>query len=159
CTIVYDFIPLAESRYLPTPGARRGYLSNLTWLKHYHTFFPISRATGRELRELLHVSASRVDAIGAGLRRTVSAFTPSPGRPLRCRFRPGRYFLVVGGADPRKNVETVIAAHNRLPARDSLGLLIVGNYSGADRERLQRLFVEQGGTPRQFEFLRDISDE
>ncbi|HYT91637.1 MAG TPA: glycosyltransferase [Gemmataceae bacterium] len=160
-TVVYDFIPLAESRYLPTPAARRGYLNNLAWLKHYHTFFPISHATGRELRELLRVPAHRVEVIGAGLRQTFRSFTPAPDRPPRCRFLPGRYFLVVGGADPRKNIEVVIAAYGRLPllTRNELGLLVVGNYGEGERERLTRLFVEQGGTPRQIEFLRDITDE
>src|ERR1700738_3494976 len=33
CTVVYDFIPLEERRYLPTPVAQRQYLGALAWLK------------------------------------------------------------------------------------------------------------------------------
>jgi glycosyltransferase involved in cell wall biosynthesis len=161
CTVVYDFIPLAEPRYLPTPAARRRYLNSLAWLKHSRLFFPISQATGRELRELLHVPADTVEVTGAGLRQVFAQFRAAGTRQPGCRFTPGAYFLVVGGADPRKNVETILVAYGRLPlpVRARLGLVVVGNYDAAERERLGRQFVERGGVPRQLEFLSDISDE
>jgi glycosyltransferase involved in cell wall biosynthesis len=163
CAVVYDFIPLSEERYLPDAGHRRGYLSRLTWLKHYHTFYPISRATAGELGELLGVAPERVAVTGASLRDAFTRFTPAAaaGREPPCRFYPRHYYLLVGGPDARKNVETALLAYCRLAARRhcGAGMVVVGNYDLTCRDRLTRLFVEHGGCASRLEFLHDRTDD
>jgi glycosyltransferase involved in cell wall biosynthesis len=163
CAVVYDFIPLSEQRYLPDAGLRRGYLSRLAWLKHYQTFSPISRSTARGLGALLGVPPQSVEVTGASLRTVFAQFTPAAaaGRGPRCRFFPRHYFLIVGGPDPRKNVEAALLAHCRLLGRRhcGVGMVVVGNYDGACRDRLARLFVEHGGCAAQLEFLHDLTDD
>src|SRR5262249_23118135 len=132
CSIIYDFIPLDEPRYLPTPDLRWGYLGNLFWLKYYDLFCPISEYSGRRLREVLGTADEQIEVTGASVRAEFGRFDPGTVEltRLRCSFHPRSYFLVVGGEDQRKNLEAAVRAHCALIARTErkTGLVVVGHY-------------------------------
>jgi glycosyltransferase involved in cell wall biosynthesis len=160
CSIVYDFIPLEEERYLPTPALRWGYLGNLFWLKYYDLYCPISAYTGRRLREVLGAPADSIEVTGAGVRGDFYRFDPAEQPRLCCTFHPRCYFLVVGGEDQRKNLDCALRAHCALLARTGrqTGLVVVGHYSAGYRDRARELFRGHGGADHLLEFVSGVSD-
>jgi glycosyltransferase involved in cell wall biosynthesis len=162
-TVIYDFIPLVEPQYLAAPAARRGYYSNLAWLKYYHAFYPISQYSADALRDVVRAAPGRVAVTGACLRETFVRFEAPPldAAAPRCAFFPRHYFIVVGGQDGRKNVEAVLAAHARLLARrrGGAGLVVVGHYSPDYRDGLRKVYADHGGPPEMLEFVHDVTDQ
>jgi glycosyltransferase involved in cell wall biosynthesis len=162
-TVVYDFIPLDEPGYLPTPAARVAYLTNLVWLKCYHRFAPISEYAARRLAEVVAVKPGAVRVTGAALRGAFADFNPAASRqrPHRCRFEAGRYFIMVGGSDGRKNPECLLKAHARL-AREIAhppGLVVVGAMPAGWRAHLQAFYEELGGKAEHLEFVEGLTDD
>ncbi len=94
----------------------------------------ISRHAGSEFLDVVHVSETRVSVVPLGVD---AGFTPAPA-PVA-----PRHALFVGGGDPHKNLDLVLAvwAH---PAA-ALPPLVVAGAAGAD-PRLQRLV--QAGAAR-----------
>lgn len=163
CAIVYDFIPLDEPGYLPTPAARRRFLANLYWLKLHDLFYPISQYSESRLRELLAVDPSQVAVTGASIRPAFAQFSTQAiaSVPLRSKFGKGEYCLQVGGNDKRKNQVTVLTAHARLLSRGQqpFGLVLVGHHSPDFRQMLLQHYLEQGGRAEAIEFVDGVSDE
>ncbi len=151
--IVYDFIPLdLPEHHLATPEARAAYMNSLAWLSAYDVFLAISRSTGEQLRQLLRIEEDRVTNVGVAVRRSLTGKRAS---------RISDHILVIGGCDPRKNVECAIIAHARsalLNARN-IRLLIAGSYPKDWRTRLLALHRAEGGKPSLVEFLPHISNE
>jgi glycosyltransferase involved in cell wall biosynthesis len=157
--IVYDFIPLDEPRYLPTPQARRRYLASLYWLKLHQLFYPISRYSANRLRQVIDAPANRIAVTGASVRPAFASFDPTRVERIahRSRFAPGRYFLLVGGSDERKNQALALEAHARLPR--SIGLVIAGHHEDSFRRALEAKYRQQGGRMEQVEFVAGLSDD
>jgi glycosyltransferase involved in cell wall biosynthesis len=161
CAIVYDFIPLREERYLPAQHDRHRYLAGMHWLKRHQLHCPISRVSARELRRLLGVPSSAIAVTGACVRSVFASFDPRLADRIahRSRFAPGRYFLVVGGDDPRKCTGCALAAHARLAERGDVGLVVCGHLPAPAREVLLADYRRQGGNEQAVEFLDVVPDE
>jgi glycosyltransferase involved in cell wall biosynthesis len=139
--VVYDFIPYEFSeRYLAHPSSRHAYYSCLRWLSRYDLFLPISRATAVSLRSLLGIADQRIVVTGATLDITFETRDRST--------QPG-HILVIGGDDPRKNVECVVRAHAVSEALQAtqVPLLITGNYSLERKYELRALTEALGAMP------------
>ena len=151
--IVYDFIPLDWPGYLAQVSQRIDYLSKLTRLKSSTMFLSISRYSAQRLMELTGVSAEDIRVTGASVRSSLFELAQTPQRSAG---GGQSYFLTVGGADSRKNTETVVQAVreiNRLSA-NPIRLRIVGPDSPERRTALQKLAGE-----RQFlSFFSDVND-
>jgi glycosyltransferase involved in cell wall biosynthesis len=169
CAVVYDFIPLEERRYLPTPLAQRQYLGALAWLGSYQAFGCISASTARRLLELLAPPPGSVANVGASLRTAFHRFdplTPANTPQINCSRT---WFVLVGGHDPRKNTEAAVSAAARLAQRfPAVGLVVVGDYGPDYQAHLQQLYRSEAGPsssceetshPRGLEFVRGIPDE
>lgn len=161
--VVYDFIPLEfPDRYLADRDALCAYAAGFKWLEAYRGFLPISEHCGAEIVRRLGVPADRVSVTGVALRE---AFAHTLGGRGRLRTRPedaaNEAILFIGGADPRKNLETVVDAHARLVAegRTGLQLVIGGGYPEAWRERVRRESRERAGRETDVRFLGHVSDE
>lgn len=163
CAIVYDFIPLDEGNYLRTPEEYRRYLASLYWLKMHRLFYPISRHSAERLQHHVAPPTSRVLVTGACVRLAFAAFDPAHIARVAhpSRFRPGRYFFMVGGNDERKNAKLALSAHARMTAGDSepLGLVLVGHYTDDVRKRLLDHYQQQGGQDQNLEIAGRLSDE
>jgi len=153
--VVYDFIPLAEpDRYLPDATARHAYAAALEWLRAYRVFFPISEPVALELRARVGVSARRTVVTGVAVRDDLA--TTAAGA---ARHGAADTLLVVGGADPRKNLDTVLAAHARLTAGGRrLALVIAGGYPADWQDRARRAVAAAGGDAARLEFLAHVDD-
>jgi glycosyltransferase involved in cell wall biosynthesis len=161
--IVYDFIPLAEpERYLPNRLSRSQYLSKMTWLGSFDLFFPISKFSANELRKNISIDGQQVHVTGASLRNQFSSFDSDAPALLikRPRFPKHAYFVVVAGADPRKNLEVVLSAHAEAvrTTQKWTGLAIVGHYPDSYRGHIKHLYESYGGIPALLDFFEGISD-
>lgn len=161
--IVYDFIPLDVSeRYLVDPESVANYSARLGWLRCYDRYLAISRYSARRLQEVLGVAAADVEVTGVALRGAFEKMVRGGaelGEPPA--DLPSNYVLFVGGVDPRKNIDVVLAAHARL--RDSLRelhLLVVGKYGDSSAaEGLRARYAAQGGDVSRLHLLPELTDE
>jgi len=164
CAIIHDFIPLEMPQaYLAETNALRAYANNFMWLRYFHLFLPTSQYSGRKLSELLGVDKKRVEVTGIAVRETLLSYAATVEDRLRGTqpMFKGRYFLIVGGDDPRKNVESALQAHAELISQHSMdaGLVVLGSYSETGREALRIFFTERGGSKNQIEFVEGLSDQ
>lgn len=159
CAVVYDFIPLHDpGRYLASAEAARAYAARREWLAATGLYLPISSAVGAEVVERLGASSERVAVTGVALRGAFAAAHSGDLRPGRPPEAPRDYVLFVGGPDPRKNLETVVAAMGRLgDAGSSTALVIAGGYPERWRRRIVRL-VRSSGRPLALHFLDHVDD-
>jgi len=153
--IVYDFIPLDWPGYLAQVSQRIDYLSKLTRLKSSTMFLPISHYSAQRLIELTGVSSEDIRVTGASVRSSLYDLARGSRGPASwAGSQP--YFLTVGGADSRKNTETVVYALRELnrASTNPIQLRIVGPDSPEHRTALQKLAGE-----RQFlSFFSDVDD-
>jgi glycosyltransferase involved in cell wall biosynthesis len=149
--LFYDFIPLAEpERYLPGPAERIAYSLCLYWLSRYRLFGAISAASADELRDRLSIAPSDVAAIGAPIDPSFVANQPYLGKR--------RSILVVGGGDPRKNVECALRAHGRseLFQHENIELIVTGAYPKHWLRELRDLHKSSGGRSTLLRFAGHI---
>jgi glycosyltransferase involved in cell wall biosynthesis len=153
--MVYDFIPLDWRGYLTQVSQRIDYLSKLTRLKSSTMFLSISRYSAQRLIELTGVSSEDIRVTGASVRSSLFDLARgSRGSALAGSGQP--YFLTVGGADSRKNTETVVQAVreiNRLSV-NPVRLRIVGPDNPEHRASLQEL----AGGQQFLSFFSDVDD-
>jgi len=111
----------------------------------------ISLHTADELMRVLHVPASKIDVVNLGIdldryhvfrddeRRVVDA--------VKQRYGLDKPYLVyVGAADPRKNVDVLLAAFARATV-DGLDLALVGRARASDRQAFDRAMEAAGRPP------------
>jgi glycosyltransferase involved in cell wall biosynthesis len=140
--VVYDFIPYEfPERYLTQTKARFDYVVCLKWLRHYDLFLPISHASAAPLRTLLGIADDRIMVAGAALDPAFETAGPRSARST--------HVLVIGGGDPRKNVECAIRAHATSAAAQSrrTPLVITGNYTPEQGTAFARIATDLGGLP------------
>jgi glycosyltransferase involved in cell wall biosynthesis len=144
----YDLIPLLRPEtYLPDPVKKRCYLRRAQSLKRADLILAISQSSRREAVETLHFSPSRIVNIAAGVQPWFQAVEISSQTKIEliARFGLDRPFvLFTGGAEPRKNLERLIAAFGLLPAglRAAHQLAVAGNLNDEERDRIIALARE-----------------
>jgi alpha-1,3-rhamnosyl/mannosyltransferase len=107
----------------------------------------VSEFTKAEACLRLGIAAGRIDVVVEG----VGPLTPQPPRPARVSTAD-RYILFVGEAEPRKDVETLVAAMAKLPEllRRTTALVIAGRNTSAPGN---------AGAGTQIEITGHVSDE
>ena len=143
-TVIYDFIPYEiPERYLSNPELRHAYYTCLRWLSRYDLFLPISQASAAPLRTLLGIAENRIHVAGAALDEVFETLPDATRRGL------AKHVLVVGGGDPRKNVECAVRAHavSRSLQQARTPLVITANYSPERMAEFRDLANALGGAP------------
>jgi len=122
---VHDFIPYdAPGTYLSNGATRLDYLTSLAWLRRYDQFFPVSHSTAARLRDLFGPVQAQVT--GAALPAWAENIPPAPPE----------HILMIGGGDPRKNPETLRAAHASSDALRRIPLVITNRVTTAELQSL-----------------------
>jgi len=160
---VYDFIPLEfPDRYLAGRDALMAYAASVKWLEAFQAFLPISEHCGAEVVRRVGVAPERVSVTGVALReafaRRLHGETPPSARPAGAAEET---ILFVGGPDPRKNLETVVAAHAALvtAGRPDLQLVVGGGYPEAWQQQVRKESRDRTGLTTDIRFLSHVSDE
>jgi glycosyltransferase involved in cell wall biosynthesis len=152
-SIVYDFIPYdVPERYLVSPEARKEYLCCLAWLSDYNLFLPISEYSAERLSCIMGIDEGSVSVTGVAVRSSLVA--PETKRRTR------GHVLVVGGGDPRKNVECPVVAHAQSVVLNKarVRLVIGGYYPPGWQAELRALHKAKGGDSTLLHFLDHVTD-
>jgi glycosyltransferase involved in cell wall biosynthesis len=139
--VVYDFIPLDDAaRYLTDPKTRLDYHVALAWLARYDLFAPISQASAARLGTLIPAATADITVTGAPLD---PVFEPSAAPDAHAR----NHVLVIGGGDPRKNVDCAIRGHAACAALQgaAVPLVVTGNYAPSQIDAMRALAAGSGG--------------
>ncbi len=130
--ILYDLIPLAfPKQYLPTEPIDEWYRASVDRLRRADLLLAISEHTRKDGIERLDLDEKRIVSILAGIdpkfgRRNIETDVAAK---LRVKFGLVRPFiLTAGGAEPRKNVDRLIAAFSKLPLpmRETYQVAVLG---------------------------------
>lgn len=137
----------------------RKYYGQIAWaVRVADAIIAPSDATRGDLRTLLGVAGERVTVIpeAAGPQfRPPAPGDPPPNLPPGCP-PAGAYFLFVGTVEPRKNLDTLLAAHRhyRAEADDPRDLVVVG-AEGWESERTANLLRRSAGV----HWLEHVGDD
>jgi glycosyltransferase involved in cell wall biosynthesis len=128
-TTIHDLVPLrfpewTHGRTVRMHGAKYRHAAETA-----HALICNSEFTAREVRELLHVEAERVRVAHPA---AAPVFTPDGERANLGR----PYALTVATLEPRKNLETLLAAHEVLDG--DLAVAVVGAAGWGPQPRLER---------------------
>ena len=130
-SVAYDLVPdRAREAHQAIPGYWEGYERYLEGLRKYDRLLAISYATAADFVALRGFDQGAIAVISSGYDREL--FRPGPGlEPARARqlgiTKP--YVLHVGGEDPRKGGDELLAAFAGLPMRLRSTLQLVYTYS------------------------------
>ncbi len=153
----HDLIPLIfPKQYLGPFGIQRE-LHRRIELRRYRRarrVIAISETTRRDLTRLLDVDARRIDVIHHGIDHGQYQPEQQPTDAdvvmnLRRSDRP--YVMCIGGGDPRKNLEHLVAAFAASNCHRNVDLVFVGKLAGA-KATLEQV-ASSAGVRRQIQFL------
>lgn len=158
--VIYDFIPLdLQERYLTDTRLATEYASNLGWLGKYDLMFPISEYSASRLMDLLGVDRRNVNVTGVALRQVFQAILENgiPDDEGAAAIK-SPFFLFVGGADSRKNVNVILKAHATLNVVRKPRLVIVGAYPPRFHDEMLEIYRNHGGNPGDLDWKHGIAD-
>lgn len=150
----HDLIRLRmPEQYLPWPGARRLALAEARWrYRRAARVVCISERTRRDLLEVAGVDPGRAEVVPLGLVEARWRAAPDAAadraRLARLGVAKGPFLLYAGGADPRKNVEGMIATLRALRASGrAIELVWAGSLDARSRARIARMAHGAGVEP------------
>ncbi|MGI8605995.1 MAG: glycosyltransferase, partial [Gaiellaceae bacterium] len=162
---LYDLIPAIFSDvYLADTAVRRWYTTRLELVRRADRILAISEATARDAVERLGLPSERVVVVGAGV--SESFRRPKDPEAARAavrarlpRVEPG-FILYLGGIDPRKNIDRLLAAYAALPeaVRRRHQLVVVCRMLPSEQALLERRLRELGISDR-VHFPGFVADE
>ncbi len=118
----------------------------------------ISEHTRQDLIRIFDFPPERVEVIYQGIADSYFETTPEGAAAVRAKYRLDKpYILHVGTIEPRKNINTLFDAYEKLPAslREEFPLILVGSIGWADEATIKR--VES--PPEGVRYLRYIPEE
>jgi glycosyltransferase involved in cell wall biosynthesis len=162
---LYDLIPAIFSEvYLADTTVRRWYTTRLELVRRADRILAISEATASDAVERLGLSPERVVVVGAGVSESFRRAEDPDAvwaavRSRLPRVEP-RFILYLGGIDPRKNIDRLLAAYARLPSdvRCHHQLVVVCRMLSSEQALLERRLRELG-IPDRVHFPGFVSDE
>ena len=150
--IAYDFIPWRlRKEYLASFEQKTQYVESLDLLRSQDLLLTISEDTAKDAGKLFpdFVREEKIVNLNGGV-GTFKGLIPSLPfeRELGEKFgvQHGRYWIYIGGDDPRKNLEGLLRAQiSRLGRTNTLPLLVVCSLTVGRKRELQRLANRLGG--------------
>ena len=134
---MHDIIPLVLPEYRRSPLAA-GYFKLVAGASRRAThIIADSQHSADDIVSYLDIPPEQISVIPLGVDPRFQPIASSRIEQLRNRLRlPKRYVLYLGGFDPRKNLETLLAAWQKLNPPKDLGLVIGGQLPRPDHPLL-----------------------
>lgn len=159
-----DLVPLVlRDAYLPRRPLYRRALFAANALR-FHTarrVLAISQHTADELMRVLHVAAAKIDIVNLGVDldryHRFEDCDPEVTTAKRKHALANPYVVYIGAADPRKNVDVLVAAFARAGLGD-VDLAMVGNPRPSDRRAFDQA-IEAAGRPAGIRFLGFVPED
>ena len=162
---LYDMIPLLQpDAYLGSLALRRWYFRKAQYARRADLLLAISASSASEVCTALHLPSERVLTIGTGIDEKFkpASMNAAEESQLRRRYRLEQPFvLYAGAADPRKNLDGLMAAFARLPSpiRVRHRLAIAGKLKPDDVARIESQAAAAGLSADEMLLLGFIPDE
>ncbi len=164
--ILYDLIPLLEPNFhLTEPGQNQYYDRKIQSLKKADLLLAISSYSRQEALDVLGLNPERVVAISsaADSRFKPKKLSEKEAADIRKRLGITRKIVscAVGGFDPRKNLEGLMAAYTLLPPnlRADHQLVIASKADSSTREHIEYLRKRAGLAAGEIVVTGYVSDE
>lgn len=163
--VLYDLIPLLNpADHLTNEAVRSWYMGKIEALRRADLLLAISQSSADETVSALQWEPARVCNISAAVSERFRPLDLSPQEQAAVMARYGldRDFLMyLGGPDPRKNTEGLIAAYARLPrsVRDAHQLALVCGMGETDRAHLTGLAEAAGLDPTEVVLTGHVPDD
>lgn len=155
-----DAIPLSHPQWASQGGRA---LKNWIWRKSGNwadRVITISEFSRGEIAHHFGIPETRISITSLGVDERYFLRLPSETiqNTARTFSLPGRYFLFVGTLQPRKNVERLLDAHERLPpeVRKDFPLVIVGHNGWGVNRLIDRLRAQDPHGP--VRWLQNVDD-
>lgn len=163
-TLIHDFIPFQfeTNRYLPTLKEKLTYFHSMIWIKQYDIFFPVSQFSQQQLIHLLDIPKKKSYVTGVAVRKNfIDEIGIQELSIETLAIISEKYFITIGGSDPRKNIEIVLRAHGNLSSAKNINskLVILGSYETSAYENLISIYKDLGGNETKLHFLNGITDQ
>jgi alpha-1,3-rhamnosyl/mannosyltransferase len=159
---VPDLILYLDSRLLPR-GIRLAYRRLLRWAVTLADRVVVySRFSRDELERHLGVRKERVHVVALGVDQRFGRPDETTARLLRDRYDiPGRYVLALGKDYPHKNLDTLLAAWERLATDPSIPhqLVLAGEHGAAEPDHRLRRRVEAGRMTDRVRLIGHVPDD
>ncbi|NDY83507.1 glycosyltransferase family 4 protein [Orrella sp. NBD-18] len=163
--ILYDLIPLIyKKEYLPHPTSLAWYEERVNELKKADFWFAISESSRTEGIQHLGLREDRVVNISAAIGEEFNIDTVSNeiGVAIKQKLQITKPFLMYSGAfDPRKNIERLIEAYDRLPEeiKRSHQLVLAGGIKDWQKESIKKKILSTSLNRDDVIITDRISDE
>ena len=127
-TTIHDLVPLRFPK-VSHPQIVSAHKARLGWVKkEVDKIIAVSEFTKREIVELLDIEPERIVVIHEASDPGIKSASSSEIEKMKERHKiPGKYLLVVG-ADPRKNIPAITQAYKILDSKNRPKLVIVGRF-------------------------------
>ena len=164
----YDLIPMLHAEFFldANPVYEEFYNAKLASLANASLILTISESAKQDIEQFLCARGTRqsVVNVSAGIdskffERPATKEGRGPAPQLPITERP--FILYVGGADPTKNLNRLVAAYASLPATQlaTLKLVLAGKMPEAIRQQLRHLAKKKGLKKDQLVIVGHVSDE
>lgn len=125
-TTIHDLVPLRFPE-VSDPAVVSAHKARLSWVKkEADKVIAVSEFTKQEIVEVLQVEPERIVVIP----EAPDPFAKKPSlrqiTKVKKKHRINKDYLLIVGADPRKNIPAILQAFRQLKGRKSLTLVIVG---------------------------------
>lgn len=126
-TTIHDLVPLRFPE-ISHPQIVKAHKQRLKWVKkEVDKVITVSQATKKEIIELLDISPERINVIPEAPDLSFKKHPKEDVSNVLKKYRINRDYLLVVGADPRKNISAAIQAFVQVRKRmTGLNLVIVG---------------------------------
>lgn len=139
-TVLYDLLPLEHPEWFEASLVEVFDTTMRAQARHTELILAISRSSVSSWETWTSTQRVAVVAPSEVLRLGADAVDTAREAPLPAEVPPGRYVLVVGTVEPRKNHAVLLDAFERLaPAVDDLHLVIVGRPGWENDDVVRRL--------------------
>lgn len=154
-----DAIPLAHPEWVTYRFKR---VKNELWRRSAHWpqhIITISEFSRTEIAYWFKIPEKRISVIPLGVdERWFIKPSPEELESVRVRYKlPNQFFLAIGTLQPRKNIETLIAAHRALPRalRHEAPLVVIGKSGWGCDKVIAQLMCGDAGALRWLQYVAD----
>jgi glycosyltransferase involved in cell wall biosynthesis len=138
-TTVHDLVPILYTEHL-VPKIVQNFNNNIKWIKkECERIIAVSESTKADLINQIGISGDQIDVVYSGVSNKFKPVTNALQiEKVKKKYGIEKdYFLTVGTLEPRKNIDKVVEAFEKINNKD-LSLVIAGKYGWGQRQAEDR---------------------
>lgn len=129
-TTIHDLVPIRFPK-ISHPKIVNVHKRRLDWVKkEVDKIIAVSEFTKKEIIDLLGINPDKIVVIHEAPDSSLKASSKTEIQDVLLKYKIDCDYLLVVGADPRKNIDTVIHAFRKIKSHTNLKLIIIGRLWG-----------------------------